>query len=76
MTEAPPSGFVPDVSGLALDDATEVLAADGYATSTLEQASPTVESGVVISTLPVAGTHLNPGSTVSAIVSSGWKPRR
>ncbi|HVW43549.1 MAG TPA: PASTA domain-containing protein [Amycolatopsis sp.] len=75
MTKAS-SGFVPDVSGLALEDATQALAADGYTTTTLEQASPTVEAGVVISTLPVAGTHLDPGSTVSAIVSSGWKPRR
>ena len=75
MTKASP-GFVPDVSGLALDAATEILAADGYATTTIEQASPTVEAGVVISTLPVGGTHLDPGSTVSAIVSSGWKPRR
>ncbi|NKQ56829.1 PASTA domain-containing protein [Amycolatopsis sp. K13G38] len=73
MAEAAPSGFVPGVSGLAFDEATERLAADGYATSSLEQASPTIEAGVVISTLPVAGTHLEPGGTVSAIVSLGWK---
>jgi len=73
MSEAAPAGFVPDVSGLAFEDATEILAADGYETSALEQASPTIEAGVVISTLPVAGTHLEPGGTVSAIVSSGWK---
>ena len=62
---------VPDVVGQAAADAQTALEAVGFAVTTTEQASDDVEEGLVISTNPVAGTEVAPGTTVDMTVSTG-----
>ena len=67
-----PTGVVPDVSGADFDGAVQILARDGYTASRIDQASSTLEFGIVLGSSPPAGTPLTPGANVSVIVSSGW----
>ena len=68
----PKSGTVPDVSGKTVAEATVLLQADGYTLgTTTEIYSDTVESGIVISTDPTAGSTLAQGGTVNLTVSKG-----
>jgi beta-lactam-binding protein with PASTA domain/tRNA A-37 threonylcarbamoyl transferase component Bud32 len=63
------SGQVPDTDGLAPDRATAVLAADGYSVSRWEYTTQAGAGGRVVSTEPLAGTDLAPGSPVTVIVN-------
>lgn len=69
FTPADPT--VPDVAGQSAVDATTALEAAGYVVSQADQASDTVDVGLVISTNPAAGTQLGTGETVTINVSSG-----
>ncbi len=62
---------VPDVANLKQSDATRILQDAGFKTSVVNQESDTVNEGLVISTIPNAGTKASKGSTVTVRVSSG-----
>ena len=62
---------VPDVVGQAAADAQAALEGEGFVVTTSEEASDDVEEGLVISTNPVAGTEVAPGTTVDMAVSTG-----
>ncbi|MFI0420220.1 Stk1 family PASTA domain-containing Ser/Thr kinase [Spongiactinospora sp. 9N601] len=62
---------VPDVTQYTQGDATKALRQAGFKVKVTMQASPDVPEGNVISTSPPAGTPLNPGTTVTILVSSG-----
>jgi serine/threonine-protein kinase len=69
-----PSGVVPDLAGLDARYAEGALVYEGYVPGAVDQASPDVETGIVIRTTPPAGTRLDPGAMVTLHVSSGWVP--
>jgi beta-lactam-binding protein with PASTA domain len=62
---------VPDVTGQPAADAQATLESDGFVVTSTEQPSDDVETGLVISTNPSAGTEVAPGTTVEMFVSSG-----
>lgn len=63
---------VPDVTGKTLEVAKSELEAQGLVVGTVsESASDSVESGMVISTDPKAGTSRKSGATVAITVSTG-----
>ncbi|RBQ14241.1 Stk1 family PASTA domain-containing Ser/Thr kinase [Spongiactinospora rosea] len=62
---------VPEVTQYTQADATKALRQAGFKVKVTMQASPDVPEGNVISTSPPAGTPLNPGTTVTILVSSG-----
>lgn len=63
---------VPDVTGKTLEAAKSELEAQGLVVGTVsESASDSVESGIVISTDPKAGTSRKSGATVGITVSKG-----
>ena len=62
---------VPDVVSDRQGDAKRKLKALGLKTSTRQQTSDSVPAGTVIETRPSAGTKVDPGSTVTVVVSSG-----
>lgn len=62
---------VPDVANLKQSDAVKILQDAGFKTSVVSQESDTVAEGLVISTIPNAGTKASKGSTVTVRVSSG-----
>lgn len=63
---------VPDVTGKTLEAAKSELEAKGLVVGTVsESASDSVESGMVISTDPKAGTSRKSGATVAITVSTG-----
>ena len=62
----------PDVISLGFDQASDVLAAEGFAlAATFEDYSESVPAGSIIATDPQAGAGIRPGGTVSATVSLG-----
>ncbi len=69
--DTPTTVPVPNVAGKSSADAQAELEAAGFAVTTEEQASETVEAGLVIETNPSAGTEVAPGTEVKMIVSSG-----
>ncbi len=60
---------VPDVVGMAQADAQSTLEAENYVVSFVYTPSSDVDDGTVISTDPVEGTQLEPGSTVTVYVA-------
>ena len=62
---------VPDVVGQTAADAQAALEGEGFVVTTTEQPSDDIEEGLVISTNPVAGTEVAPGTTVDMAVSTG-----
>ncbi len=62
---------VPNVVGMAQDQAVDTLADAGFGANTVAHASSSVASGSVISQDPVTGVTANPGSTVTIDVSTG-----
>jgi beta-lactam-binding protein with PASTA domain len=68
---APGTVPVPDVAGLSAADGQAAIEAVGLVAATEEQPSAEVEAGLVIETSPAAGTEVDPGSTVTMIVSTG-----
>lgn len=65
---------VPDVSGQSVATASNNLGQKGFQVNQKTENSDTVANGKVIRTDPAAGTQVDPGSTVTIIVSSGPKP--
>ena len=64
---------VPKVIGETVDKATEFLKAQELNIETIEEASKTVEAGIIIRQEPEANTELNSGETVKVYVSTGTK---
>nr|WP_245966697.1 Stk1 family PASTA domain-containing Ser/Thr kinase [Sphaerisporangium album] len=62
---------VPDVTGQTLADARSTLESEGFKVKTQQQPSDSVPKGSVISQSPGAGVKLNPGMTITLVVSSG-----
>jgi serine/threonine-protein kinase len=62
---------LPDVSAQSPADALSVLGTLRIKPVQTQQSSDTVKSGIVIGTLPPAGTLVRPGSVVQIVVSSG-----
>jgi beta-lactam-binding protein with PASTA domain len=71
VSTGPSTVEVPDVAGQPLDDAVAELEELGFTTSIEEQVSDEVEEGLVISTNPLAGTQVAPGTQVVVVVSTG-----
>lgn len=64
--------LVPEVIGKSLDEAESLLEAAGFVVGTVtEKNSEEVETGLVISTDPVANTSKTKGSKVNLVVSKG-----
>ena len=64
---------VPDVSGLAEDEAKKMVRDKGFRSKVTTSHSGAVRRGLVIGTQPPAGTSLAPGKVVTLIVSAGPK---
>ncbi|MCU1378860.1 MAG: serine/threonine protein kinase with sensor(s) [Acidimicrobiales bacterium] len=62
---------VPDVTGLTATDAANQLGRAGFQVVTADEASSTVEKGLVIRTNPAADATLQKGEKVTVFVSSG-----
>jgi len=69
--DAPATVPVPDVVGQPAQDARTALEGEGFTVSVTEQPSADVETGLVVSTNPAAGTEVAPGTSVEIVVSSG-----
>ena len=65
--------IVPKVIGETVDSATELLKAEELGIEVIEEASSTVEAGIVIRQDPEADSELNAGETVRVYVSTGTK---
>jgi len=71
VSSGPPGIAVPNVSNDTVDNAEQVLHADGFQAATTTEHSSTVPAGVVITTRPAPGTREPKGHTVTLVVSSG-----
>jgi beta-lactam-binding protein with PASTA domain len=71
VSTGPGSSALPNVVGLTAAQATTKLKGAGFEPTTETQPSTTVPSGHVVSTDPPAGTELQAGSQVTALVSGG-----
>lgn len=71
-SSAPPQTvFVPAVTGLTEDVASEAITTLGLTNTTTRQCSDTVEAGIVMSQLPLANAQVEVNSSVELTVSSG-----
>jgi serine/threonine-protein kinase len=71
VSVGPAAVEVPDVSGQSATSASNELGRLGFSVSQRFEASGSVNSGDVVYTEPGAGSRLEPGSTVTLVVSSG-----
>ncbi|PRQ10438.1 serine/threonine protein kinase [Corynebacterium sp. 13CS0277] len=62
---------IPDVATLSAQAAEDTLRGLGLTVARLEQADATIPKGMVIGTMPAAGSQLPPGSQVTLTVSTG-----
>ncbi|MFW6203780.1 MAG: Stk1 family PASTA domain-containing Ser/Thr kinase [Actinomycetota bacterium] len=69
--QAPEEVRVPNVEGETRDEARDTLVDEGFEVEEQEQSSSEVEEGRVIETDPPGGTTVEPGSTITIIVSTG-----
>jgi beta-lactam-binding protein with PASTA domain len=75
ISTGPPTVAVPTVAGLTQAPATAALLNAGLTLGTVsQQSSATVLVGRVISSTPVAGTLVAPGSAVALVISTGPAP--
>ncbi len=65
---------VPTVTGMSLDQAQQVIAAQNLQSTATDQYSIDVPAGTVLGTDPVEGTRLDKDSTVAIFVSAGAAP--
>ena len=65
--------IVPKVIGETVDSATELLKAEELGIEVVEEASSTVEAGIIIRQDPEVDSELNAGETVTVYVSTGTK---
>jgi serine/threonine-protein kinase len=71
VSEGPSTTEVPDVVGLPEAEAIKKLNNAGFRTDSDRQFSTDVEEGLVIETLPPAGTERTRGSSIQVLVSDG-----
>jgi eukaryotic-like serine/threonine-protein kinase len=71
VSRGPAPKPVPDVVGLAAERASQRLEGAGFVVSADSEYSRRVDEGKVISQSPPSGNELQPGSTVSIVVSLG-----
>ena len=71
LSSGPNKVKVTDVVGHESERAQGELAADGFAVNVQEEESADVREGLVIRTNPDRGTYVEPGSSVTIIVSAG-----
>jgi serine/threonine-protein kinase len=71
VSRGPEPKPVPRVTGRAQEEATTLLQGAGFVVAVTEEFSDEVPRGRVISQQPDKGTELQPGSTVSIVVSRG-----
>ncbi len=69
--EGPELVTVPSLANVSQEDAIEQLQELGFRVRLRGEASETVPDGFLIATDPPAGTQVDPGSTVTAIISGG-----
>jgi beta-lactam-binding protein with PASTA domain len=74
VSGGPASAALVNVAGLTTARAAAQLRKAGFKPTAKAQSSPTVKSGLVISTEPPAGTEVQVGSSVTMLVSSGPAP--
>jgi serine/threonine-protein kinase len=60
---------VPDVTGFSQHDAHQTLTSQGFVVSSVQQQSSGTTPGTVLRETPVAGTKVEPGSTVTIVVA-------
>ncbi len=73
---APPQVEVPDVVGMTEKEAQKLIENAGLDFVHAEEFSDKVPKGIVIKTVPVAGTEVEPGSAVTVVVSLGPVPEK
>ncbi len=73
---APPAVEVPDVVGMTEKEAQKLIENAGLDFVHAEEFSDKVPKGIVIKTVPVAGTEVEPGSAVTVVVSLGPVPEK
>ncbi len=71
VSKGPTPVPVPKVVGLPQDEAMAALQAQGFVVDVQEEFSDKVGRGAVISQTPAKGTDLQPGETVTIVVSKG-----
>lgn len=71
VSDGPAPVGVPDESGKSFDEASQALSALGFAVARSDDFHPTIASGKVIGTDPVAGQEAPRGSQVTVHVSKG-----
>ena len=71
VSNGPPEVPVPDVTNKSAADAANALGVAGFKTTTVNEASDSVQSGNVIRTEPGAGATAHKGDTITIVVSSG-----
>jgi serine/threonine-protein kinase len=71
LSDGPAPVSVPRVTGLTQDQATSALETAGFHVAVDERYSDQVDDGVVIAQDPEKGTDLQPGQTVTILVSLG-----
>ena len=72
MSVGAPTLSVPDLNGLTLDEAREILEVAGLALgSTQARTSNAAEPGLIIEQNPAAGTLAAPGAAVRVIIVRG-----
>lgn len=62
---------VPNVVGLTIDEAIELLEKEGFTYTTEQENSDTIEEGLVIKTKPKAGSTRKKGDTITIVESIG-----
>jgi serine/threonine-protein kinase len=60
---------IPDVTGFSQHDAHQTLTSQGFVVSAVQQQSADATPGTVLRETPVAGTKVEPGSTVTIVVA-------
>jgi beta-lactam-binding protein with PASTA domain len=72
VSSGPPSGEVPDLTGMTEDEAESTLEASGLQKGEVKrEASDTVEEGRIISTDPPKGEEVREGTKVNLLISAG-----
>ncbi|WP_031487797.1 PASTA domain-containing protein [Streptomyces bicolor] len=64
----------PDVRGMTVEDAQQLLQSQGLQTGTTEHVSDAATPGTVIDQIPPPGEPAAPGSTVTLVVASATDP--
>ena len=72
ITEAP-KVTIPDIAGIELSDAKNVLSSMGFIPAVSEEYNETVGKGLVINTKPAIGSEVSPNSKVTVRMSKGPK---